>query len=139
MKARQRSFQQLLLQQMTRAAAVTLACGIIILLAGTQYLSAFWVLLVAVLSLGAGVYIALRKRPSAYRIAQRIDAKLKLADTLSTAAHFSESPEAADAALRESQRLQAERLAESVDLKQALPLTRPHSNRAVKALRTLKS
>ena len=79
------------------------------------------------MTLGAGVYIALRKRPSAYRIAQRIDAKLKLADTLSTAAHFIEAPEAADASLRESQRLQAERLAQSVDLKQALPLTRPRA------------
>jgi len=126
-KARQRSFQHLLLQQFTRAAAVTLACGIIILLAGTQYLSVLWLLLVAAVTLGAAVYIAVRKRPSAYRVAQRIDAKLKLADTLSTAAHFIETPDAADASLLESQRLQAERLAESVDLKQALPLTRPRA------------
>jgi len=126
-KARQRSFQHLLLQQLTRAAAITIACGIIILLAGTQYLSALWLLVVAAVALGTGVYIALRKRPSTYRIAQRIDAKLKLADTLSTAAHFIESPEAADASLRESQRLQAERLAESVDLKHALPLTLPRA------------
>jgi hypothetical protein len=126
-KARQRSVQLLLLQQLARAAAVTLACGIIILLAGTQYLSALWLLLVAAVTLGAGIFIALRKRPSAYRIAQRIDAKLKLADTLSTAAHFIETPDAADASLRESQRLQAERLAESVDLKQVLPLTRPRA------------
>jgi len=127
LRARQRSFQHLLLQQLTRAAAVTLACGIIILLAGTQYLSASWLLLVAVVTLGAGAYVALRKRPSAYGVAQRIDAKLKLADTLSTAAHFMEAPDAADASLLESQRLQAERLAESVDLKQALPLTRPRA------------
>jgi len=126
-KARQRSFQHLLLQQLTRAAAVTLGCGIIILLAGTEYLSALWLVLVAALTLGVGVYVASRKRPSAYRVAQSIDAKLKLADTLSTAAHFIETPEAADPSLRESQRLQAERLAESVDLKQALPLTLPRA------------
>jgi hypothetical protein len=126
-KARQRSFQHLLLQQLTRAAAVTLACGIIVLLAGTEYLSALWLVLVGAFALGAGVYVALRKRPSAYRVAQRIDAKLKLADTLSTAAHFIETPEAADASLRESQRMQAERLAQSVDLKHALPLTRPRA------------
>ena len=74
-KARQRSFQHLLLQQLTRAAAVTLACGIIVLLAGTEYLSALWLVLVGAFALGAGVYVALRKRPSAYRVAQRIDAK----------------------------------------------------------------
>ncbi len=126
-KARQRSFEHLLLQQLTRAIALAFACGIIILLVGTEYLSARWLVLVVAVALGAGVYVALRKRPSTYGIAQRIDAKLKLADTLSTATHFMETPAAADAALRESQRSQAERLAESVDLKQALPLARPRA------------
>lgn len=126
-KARQRSFQHLLLHQWTRAAAVACACGIVILLAGTEYLSALWLIPVIAVAVGIGFYAALRKRPSAYGVAQRIDAKLKLADTLSTAAHFLEAPDAADTALLESQRLQAERLAESVDLKQALPLTRPRA------------
>jgi hypothetical protein len=126
-KARQRSFQHLLLQQGTRAAVVALGFGIVILLAGTEYVSALWLVPVVAAAVGAGFYIALRKRPSAYGIAQRIDAKLKLADTLSTATHFLETPAAADPALRESQRMQAERLAESVDLKQALPLTRPRA------------
>ena len=77
---------------------------------------------------GAAIYIALRKRPSAYRVAQRIDANRATARHLfSTAAHFLETPGTADAAIRESQRLQAERTAQSVDLKQALPLGRPRA------------
>ncbi len=112
---------------MTRAAAIVFGGGVVILLAGTEYLSALWLALLVAVALGAALFIALRKRPSAYRIAQRIDTKLKLADTLSTATHFEEAPGTADAAIRESQRFQAERLAESVDLKHALPLVRPQA------------
>jgi hypothetical protein len=126
-KARQRSFQHLLLQQLTRAAAIVFGGGVVILLAGTEYLSAFWLVLLVAGAVGAGAYIAVRRRPSTYAVAQRIDAKLRLADTLSTATHFREAPGTADAGIRESQRLQAERMAESVDLKQALPLTRPRA------------
>src|ERR1700681_954200 len=126
-RARRRSFRHLLLHQMTRAAAIVFGGGVVVLLAGTEYLSAVWLALLAAATLGVALYIALRKRPSAYRVAQRIDAKLRLADTLSTATHFLEAPGTADAAIRESQRLQAERVAESVDLKQALPLVRPHA------------
>ena len=126
-RARRRSFGHLLLHQMTRAAAIVFGGGVVVLLAGTEYLSALWLALLVAAALGAALFIALRKRPSAYRVAQRIDTKLKLADTLSTATHFEEAPGTADAAIRESQRLQAERLAESVDLKQALPLVRPHA------------
>jgi hypothetical protein len=116
-----------LLHQMTRAAAIVFGGGVVVLLAGTEYLSAVWLALLVAAALAAALFIALRKRPSAYRVAQRIDTKLKLADTLSTATHFEEAPGTADAAIRESQRLQAERVAESVDLKQALPLVRPHA------------
>ena len=126
-KARTRSFQHLLVHQLTRAAAVIFGGGVVILLAGTEYLSAFWLILLVAVAVGAAIYIALRKRPSTYRVAQRIDAKLQLHDTLSTAAHFLEAPGTEDAAIRESQRMQAERAAQSVDLKQALPLSRPRA------------
>ncbi len=126
-KARTRAFQLLLVHQLTRAAAIVFAGGVIILLAGTEYLSAFWLVLLVILTIAAAIYVALRNRPSEYKVAQKIDAKLQLHDTISTAAHFLEAPEAADAAIRESQRLQAERAAESVDLKQALPLARPRA------------
>ena len=124
-KARTRSFQHLLVHQLTRAAAVVFGGGVIILLAGTEYLSAFWLVLLVTAAVAAAIYLALRNRPSEYKVAQKIDANLKLADTLSTAAHFQETPGTADAAIRESQRLQAERAAQSVDLKQALPLGSP--------------
>jgi hypothetical protein len=126
-RARTRSFQHLLVHQLTRATAVVFGGGVIILLVGTEYLSAFWLILLVTAAVAAAIYIALRNRPSEYKVAQKIDANLKLADTLSTAAHFQETPGTADAAIRESQRLQAERTAESVDLKQALPFARPRA------------
>jgi len=126
-KARQRSFQHLLLHQVTLAAAIVFGGGVVILLAGTEYLSALWLVLLVAAALGAAVYIAIRRRPSAYGVAQRIDTKLKLADTLSTATHFLQVPGTVDAGIRESQRLQAERVAQSVDLKQAMPLARPRA------------
>ena len=107
--------------------AVILAGAVVVLLAGTEYLSALWLVLLAAVALGAALIFAMRKRPSAYTVAQRIDTKLKLSDTLSTAAHFEETPGTAEAAIRESQRRQAERVAQSVDLKQALPLARPRA------------
>jgi hypothetical protein len=77
----------------------------------------------------------MRRRPSTYEAAQRIDARLQLADTLSTAAYFAQStfPQSSlpksvsstDEGVREAQRRQAEKLAESVDLKNAMPFVRP--------------
>ena len=115
-KARTRSFQHLLVHQLTRAAAVVFAGGVIILLAGTEYLSAFWLILLVTCRLAQAIYIALRKRPSAYRVAQKIDAKLKLADTLSTATHFLETPGTADAAHPREPALASRTHRQSVDL-----------------------
>ena len=125
--ARKRSSAHLLLDYLVLSGAVILAGAVIILLAGTEALSWLWLVLVSVVSLAAGLYLARQRFPSLYLVAQWIDARLKLADTLSTAAFFLELPGNADATVLENQRRQAEHLAESVDLKQALPLTRPRA------------
>jgi hypothetical protein len=115
----------LLLHQLVLAAAVALGGAVVILLAGTEFLSWIWILLVVALSLGAGLFLLPKRIPSRYGVAQRIDARLKLADTLSTAAYF-ESPEAhADAAICDTQRRQAEKIAQTVDVGRALPFPRP--------------
>jgi hypothetical protein len=124
-KARRRSIAHLLLHQLVLAAAVALGGAVVILLAGTEFLSWIWILLVVALSLGAGLFLLPKRIPSRYGVAQRIDARLKLADTLSTAAYF-ESPEAhADAAICDTQRRQAEKIAQTVDVGRALPFPRP--------------
>ena len=117
----------MLLHQLVLAAAVALGGAVVILLAGTEFLSWYWILLVVAVSLGAGLFLLRKRIPSAYAVAQRIDARLKLADTLSTAAYFDapSDPLPADPRICESQRRQAEKLATTVDFKRALPLLRP--------------
>jgi len=119
----------LLLHQLVLAVAVALGGAVVILLAGTEFLSWYWILLVVAVSLGAGLFLLRKRIPSSYAVAQRIDARLKLADTLSTAAYFDapSDPLPADPRICESQRRQAEKVAETVDLGRALPLLRPRA------------
>jgi hypothetical protein len=133
-QARKRSILHLLLDYLVLTATIAMGGALVILLAGSDALSWLWLVLLTVGSLGAGLYLARKRFPSIYVVAQRIDERLKLADTLSTAAFFLESPGATEAAIREGQRRQAEQLAESVDLKQALPLSRPRAFYAAIAL-----
>ena len=126
-RARQRSFAHLLLDQLVLTAAIVLGGAAVILLAGTEAVSWLWLILLGAASLALGLYLSRKKFPSTYEAAQRIDARLHLADTLSTAAFFADAPGADDESIREAQRLQAGKLAESVDLKTALPLKRPRA------------
>ena len=126
-QARKRSITHLLLRQLVLTAAIVLGGAVVILLAGTDALGWWWLALLAGASLAAGLYRARKLFPSPYLVAQWIDARLHLTDTISTAAFFLESPGSTDATIRESQRRQAEKLAETLDLKQALPLARPRA------------
>jgi hypothetical protein len=91
-KARKRSILHLVLDYLVLSAAIALGCAVIILLAGTEVLGWLWLVLVSAVSLAAGLYLARKRFPSVYLVAQWIDARLKLADTLSTAAFFLKSP-----------------------------------------------
>jgi hypothetical protein len=123
--ARQRSLAHLLLHQLVLTAAIVLGGAAVILLAGTEAVSWFWLIPLGAASLALGLFLSRKQFPSTYETAQHIDARLHLADTLSTAAFFAEAPGAADDSIREAQRVQAGKLAESVDLKTALPFRRP--------------
>ena len=126
-RARQRSLAHLLLHQVVLTAAIVFAGAAVILLAGTEAVSWFWLILLGAASLALGLFLSRKRFPSTYEAAQHIDARLHLADTLSTAAFFSDAPGAGDDSIREAQRVQAGKLAESVDLKTALPFRRPRA------------
>jgi hypothetical protein len=110
--------------------ALTIALGgsILLLLVGTQVLDWYWLLLLFGGSLAAGIWRIGRRAPSLYALAQHIDARLGFADTLSTAYNFGatgrrvHSPE-----ILEAQRVQADRLARTVDLKAAFPFVLPRN------------
>jgi hypothetical protein len=125
--ARRRVLGHLLVRELLLAAAVALGVAGIVLLAGTARLGWYWVPLAALATLAFRLILENRKRPSPYAVAQHIDERLKLSDTLSTAAYFSD-PDASrrvDPALRDLQRARAEEVARSVDVKRALPMRRP--------------
>jgi len=123
-KARRRVWTHLFLDKGALAATIGLGGTVLLLLIGTQILEWYWVAGIAIVSLGVGAYQIRRHVPSQYQIAQRIDRKLELADTLSTATYFGENPKLGYEAVCKVQRRDAEGLAASVDLHAALPLAR---------------
>ncbi len=105
-QARKRSVLHVLLDYLGLTATIVLGGVFVILLAGSAVLSWLWLLVLAAGSLAAGLYLARKRFPSIYAVAQRIDERMKLADTLSTAAYFLESPGTTDATVRQGQRFQ---------------------------------
>jgi hypothetical protein len=134
-RARRRYIANELLGQGAFAASAGMAGVIVLLVAGTQILD--WPFLVAITAgtLAFGAYRILRRIPSAYTIAQLVDRRLSLADTLSTALFFS-APGAKEVSppMRHGQREQAERAAETAELERALPFAMPRAVYALAAL-----
>jgi len=97
-----------------------MAGAILLLVTGTSLLEWYWIALLAIASLAVGLYRFRRRIPSEYRLAQRIDWKLNLADALSTAKYFA----ADDSTIVAQQRQSAERIASTVDPRIAVPFTR---------------
>ena len=97
---------------------------IVLLLAGTQILDWYWVVLLAVASLGVGLYRLRKSIPSKYKLAQKIDRRLKLADALSTATYFASTAAEGDPAIRAKQRENADEIARTVDVRTAVPMAR---------------
>jgi hypothetical protein len=113
------------LDQTVLAVAIAMSGAILLLLAGTQILEWYWIALLAVASLGTGLYRLRKTIPALYPLAQRIDRRLNLADALSTAVFFAPANAPGDPAIRDRQRQEAESVARTVDLRQGVPFVRP--------------
>ena len=122
--ARRRCIWHLFLDNLALALTVAMGGAILLLLAGNQILNWYWVAILAMASLGVSLYRTRGRVPSTYQVAQHIDARLKLADSLSTAAYFAES-QLGDPEIRERQREDAEGKARGVNTRIAIPFTRP--------------
>jgi hypothetical protein len=135
-KARRRILGNELLAQGANAASVALGAFILLLLLGTQILN--WQIVVAVPLLAAafGLYRIKKRLPAPYTVAQIIDRRLDLADSLSTAHFFSEvAPQtAAPDEVRRAQFESAGRIAQTVDVRAAVPYTMPRAMYAMAAL-----
>jgi hypothetical protein len=127
-RARRRMLANEVVQQAAYSFSAALGSLILLLLLGTQILSWPWLVLLPAGALAAGIYAIRRRTPSPYRVAQQVDRRLDLSDTLSTALFFAgatDRPGPAD--IRRAQRSQAERLAAGLDLRRAIPMRVPRA------------
>lgn len=123
--ARRRHLSQVTIEQTVIAAGAALAGAVFLLLLGTQVLDWYWLVLLAAGSFGLGLWRTLRRTPSRYRLAQIIDARLRLHDTLSTALYYESGSRKADPELLVFQHDRAESLARTIDPAAVFPLRVP--------------
>lgn len=139
-RARRRLLANELISQAANAFGAALFAFIVLLLVGTEVLRWEWLLLLPAAAAGIGLFIALKRLPTPYVAAQIVDRRMGLEDTLSTAWFFSrtESPRAPAGSLL-GQREQADRIAATLDVRQAIPFRMPRSAYVVAALALLAS
>ena len=134
-KARQRLLYNELLSQGSAAVCAALVALILLLVLGTQILNWYWAVLIPAAAAVVAAYRVGKRLPGLYPSAQVVDRRMDLADALSTAVYFSGNPGApASPELCRLQREQAERVAETIDVRKAVPYTVPRSAYAVAAL-----
>jgi hypothetical protein len=139
-RARRRLLANQLFSYAANAFSAALFGLILLLLAGTGVLRWEWLLLLPALAAGSGVFAALKRLPPLYTTAQIVDRRLGLADTLSTAWFFgrTESPRASAPMLR-GQQEQADRISQTLDVRQAIPFQMPRGAYVVAVLALLAS
>jgi len=127
-RARRRLLSNELFSQAVNAFSAALLAFIFLLLAGTELLRWQWLVLLPVAAAATGVYLALRRLPSPYAAAQIVDHRLGLADTLSSAWFFGQAvaPQTSPGVLQ-AQREQADRISQTLDVRQAVPLRVPRT------------
>ena len=128
-RARHRHVFYHLLSNVTLALSLVLGCMILLLLLGTYILSPYWLALVFCASLAVRWYGSRKKLLSPYQLAQALDDRLNLNDSLSTAIYFKNNAHAPGipGAIVESQRELAEDQARSADLRAGLPFVPPRT------------
>jgi len=110
----------LALEQINYALIIVLGGAILLLLVGTQILDWYWLALLAALGLAIGVFRFRRRRQPPYQIAQILDSRLGLSDTLSTAWFVLTTP-ASPNAPRQLQLSRAETVASGIQPKTVFP------------------
>jgi hypothetical protein len=126
-RARRRTVALVLLDQAVVALGAAMAAGILLLFLGTQILDWYWPALLAAGSLSIGLYRTLRRVPSEYKLAQRVDRRLALSDCLSTGWYFSAETANGRGSLELRQLVagQAARLCRTIPPEAAVPVRAP--------------
>ena len=127
-RARRRLFWNEAFAQGMCALSVGLAGMVLLLVTGTQLLDWRWLVVLPAATIIIGIYRTRRRLPDSYAALQIVDRRLQLADTLSTALYFGTgAPAVRSESMRQSQMVQAERMADGVDVTRAIPYTMPRA------------
>jgi hypothetical protein len=126
-RARSRILVNEVARQGAFAFSAALGSLILLLLFGTQILTWVWLVVLPVITLGVGAYVTWRHMPSLYTIAQCVDHRLGLPDTISTALFFSTAEHRVSPGACQVQRSHAERAAAKADLRRAIPIRVPRA------------
>ncbi len=124
-RARRRNLALRIAEQSGLALGAAMAGAVLLMLAGTQILDWYWLVILFAGSLGFGLWRVFRDLPSRYVLAQQIDHTLDCKDTVSTAYHFENSRRTINPELLALQRNQAESVVRSVNLTTVFPFTMP--------------
>jgi hypothetical protein len=128
-RIRRRFFFNVAVAQGVVAASVAMAGAILILVLGSQLLDWRWPAFLAVVTFPLAFYRTARRIPSPYRVAQIVDERLALRDSLSTAIYFSQPADGREVSesMRQAQLAESERIGAQVDPRAAVPLAAPRS------------
>ena len=110
-------------EQLSLAASGVLCGVILMLLLGTQILAWYWLLLLAAIGLGIVTFRIRARTVTSYRVAQILDRRLQLNDSISTAWFLLSQPEGSKPCLAGPQIRRAEALAAHVRPVDAFPFT----------------
>jgi hypothetical protein len=113
----------LTVEQLAVALALVLGGAILMLLVGTQILDWYWLVLLAAVGIGFSLARIRARRVNEYRVAQILDRRLALSDTLSTAWFLLTNRVAPQDRLAELHLERAEELARTVSPTHAFPFS----------------
>ncbi|HWF46523.1 MAG TPA: hypothetical protein VG168_05930 [Bryobacteraceae bacterium] len=83
-----RSLTVLAIEQLALAITIMFGGGVLLLLLGTQILNWYWLALLGIAALVLGGTRVILRRPTKYQVAQRLDGRLRLHDSIATAWHL---------------------------------------------------
>jgi hypothetical protein len=128
-QARRRYLWNEILAQGAWAVSAGLAALILLLVLGAQILDWRWLVALPLATFLLGAWLTIRRLPSAYLVAQLVDHRLGLADSLSTALFYETGGESrmASEGVLAAQKAQAERLSARLDARNAIPFTMPRA------------
>ncbi|MCE5307670.1 MAG: hypothetical protein LLG20_08505 [Acidobacteriales bacterium] len=128
-RARRRCLAAIVIEHGAWGTSAALAALLILLLAGTQVLDWYWLVVAAATGLGVSVWRLRKRIPSEYRAAQVADRNLKSDDAVSTAFYFTAiaPPDHASQELAAAQHRAASGLARTADVRRAVPIHLPRA------------